>query len=295
MNAARAAAIAGALLLATTAAAQTAVPTPTLHDAWLQELLDCDSAGAAETYSRLSIDTQTPQIERWLATARLLELRRIGIGTTLAKARSEDVPPPLQPSFRQQAAEPEDVQGLRELASHPDGKLLETLKAGKHRGNIRPLLSAAIAWAIDLTPNIQQNRRDLMSQLQIALRTGDRTRAEELWRRLRQLRSSRPGLLQRENALQILLLELQDKPAEAERLRHDYFPDWLPPRLTNDPSTVLARALGQFDSVRRDARPEEDEALRKLEQRMRLVSERSESEALHLLDHLPFYAEWLLH
>jgi len=183
---------------------------------------------------------------------------------------------------------------MLELARRDDGRLLETLRASQRRTNFRPLLPGSVNWAISLTPHIQETRRELTQQLQVAWRTGDQRRAMEAWRRLRQLGSSQPSLLQREHALQILLRELDNRSAEAERLRRDYFPDWQPPRLTNEPATLLTRALQRFEALRRDAREEEVGALAQLEQSMRQLGEKDASAALHRLDRLPFYAEQLL-
>ncbi|GAB4138976.1 MAG: hypothetical protein Fur0037_04970 [Planctomycetota bacterium] len=292
---------AACLLPAGSAGAQDGAAAPRLHDAWLREILDLDVQAAASAYSRLSCDTTTPRGERWLATARLLELRRIGVGTTLPAARIEDVPAPLRPSFEKASTERPDLSELIEKAHHLDRGRDELLAevdrlARGERGPriLRPLVSDTISWLVSTTPSTRQARRELWQKIQVAWRSGRQEQVVSLWRQLRQLGSSRPRMFQRENALQILLRELDGRTSEAERLRRDYFPDWREPRLTNDAETLLSTVLERFPSLLRDARPEEADALRRLEAEIEEAGEEDPAKGLRILQRLPFYAEWLL-
>ena len=242
-----------AATLAPRTAAQSTPVAATVYTAWLQEVIDCDSAAAAETLSKLSYDTHTPKVDRWLATARLLELRRVGVGATLPSAILDDVPVELRDYFKDRTSEREDLQGLQQLVRQEDGKLLDTIRSSPRRGSFRPLVATTVRWAAEQNPELQKTRRLLWQQWQSARRAGNQRAALEASQKLRQLPSGQPGLLQREHALQILLRELDTRTSEADRLRRDYFPDWQKPRLTADTSTLLANATASVLYFKTDA------------------------------------------
>ncbi|MBZ0154297.1 MAG: hypothetical protein K8J09_22445, partial [Planctomycetes bacterium] len=69
-----------ALSLPATTLAQDALrdASTRLHEAWLREILDLDTAAAARGYEAVAADPRVAAAEYWVATARLAELDRLG-------------------------------------------------------------------------------------------------------------------------------------------------------------------------------------------------------------------------
>jgi hypothetical protein len=262
-------------LCASTLSAQTEPAAPSqaarVGAAWLKEVLDLDTAAAAHDYRRLLDDAKAPPGERLVATARLLEIERLGalpqglgpiLGTTLA-------PEPLQQAASRQRDQDQE-QGLPTPLATP-------VAATGAMPALRPFVGGALPannepqahW----TPDRMRTARDRMP--------GPSASGARLFERIR--------------ALAITRHELDGDRDEAEALRKQHFPDWRPMPWTEEPREALAlvrRNLTAWRNERQLSYSERD-TLRRLDGRIAQALATDAQQAIDLLDRLPYYAERL--
>jgi hypothetical protein len=278
-------------------AAQTAPPPrASLHAAWLHELLDLDSQGAAASYEVLATEQGGPAGQRWLAAARLCELRRLGAAPSTRGTDLAGMPESLQKALRETQQSPVPTDLLDRARNHPEG-LLEWLRQNQHapRFSARPAVAEAHRQALNQSePGKREMRRQLLAKMQVATQRGDRRTATELWRQIRLLepesREARP--FDHVRALFILKCELAGKATQAAHLRAQYFGDWQPP---GGPAPTVEATLLNIAAMLRadDLLADEDDQLRLLQERLQAGGDGA-AKVLQLLARVPVYAEQLL-
>lgn len=285
-----------AFAFAAAAAAQQR-PEPSLHAAWLQELLDLDAAAAARDYRRIAEDTRTPVGERWLAASRLFELHRLEVPGVAAAPEPADAPESLRTRWREVQQTPPPMELLARARNAP-AELTDWLGNNSHlRFLSRPLLPEAHRQAINQTgPGNRELRRQLLATLQGARQKGDRRAIAEAWRQLLlvepELRDPRP--FEHVRALFILKCELGGRSAQAARLREQYFRDWQPPAVEGNAGDWLATVTSNLAAMLKteDLIAGEDEQLQQLKER--LARGGDNVAAIEMIRRVPFYAERLL-
>jgi hypothetical protein len=241
------------------AGALCAQATPSgLHAAWLREVLDLDSAGAAADYVRIAADPHAPLLDRQLATARAYELRRVGVAVPQPLPGIELIPEGLQQHFPRS---PEPVPALESVleAAAGDGSRLQEVLQRDGLPQLRPLVLLIL----------EQNRRPS--------RTRD-PRFEE-W-------------LQ---AFEIVRAELDGRAADAGSRRARAFPDWRPEPWPADHAAAWATVqqnLAQW-LQERELTPQRRALLQRLRTSLAGKAQDDPAAALQLLDRMPLYRERL--
>ena len=142
---------------------------PTLHDAWLRELLDADTKGAVAAYRAIADATARPEAERQAATARLAELQHCGAQVDAVPELLTRLPEALQQALAAAPRTP-GLDAWVESARDGTDKLVERVRAaerGQPRPVSRPLLEPALRWIEQQSgPGSREQRRRLLEQLQ---------------------------------------------------------------------------------------------------------------------------------
>ncbi len=248
-------------------------PPPTLHDAWLREVLDLDIAGATAAYAKVAADHRPGNLDRWVATARLAEIQRLGVSIPM-RADMRDAPPALREPLALMA-QPLPVAELLQRAMAEPAQLWKTI--GTEAGRLpplRPVTPVAEEWRREQIPSLRGVRR---AQASNRFRT-DSTRID------------------RSNATDILRAELEGRPSQAEALRQILFADWQRTAVPGDAKPYLEKVRANLDAMLREA--ELSITQRNLLSQLRdAVNEKAANDpaaALSLVTRLPFYAERLL-
>lgn len=269
------AAAAAALALAGALAAQGANAAPAdvatrLHEAWLREVLDLDTAGAVADYEAIAAD-RGGRIERWIAVARLAELQRLGLPVANPGAAAEApaavraalalvTPLPVADLLRQAQANPADPARLPDL---------------------RPATLATMAWVRNQSGPSQSERQRQRAATGRPRPPQNRNDAERI---------------ERLHASDVVLRELEGKTEQAASLRELYFPEWKPPAVADAAPDALARAKAAIDAWLQE--PDLGQQQQSLLGRLRAeIDQRAAADAaaaLAWLGRLPVYAERLL-
>lgn len=269
------AAAAAALALAGALAAQGANAAPAdvatrLHEAWLREVLDLDTAGAVADYEAIAAD-RGGRIERWIAVARLAELQRLGLPVASPGAAAEApaavraalalvTPLPVADLLRQAQANPADPARLPDL---------------------RPATLATMAWVRNQSGPSQSERQRQRAATGRPRPPQNRNDAERI---------------ERLHASDVVLRELEGKTEQAASLRELYFPEWKPPAVADAAPDALARAKAAIDAWLQE--PDLGQQQQSLLGRLRAeIDQRAAADAaaaLAWLGRLPVYAERLL-
>jgi hypothetical protein len=267
---------ASVLLLAPGAPAQA---TPSLHAAWLREVLDLDVAGAAATYAAIAQDKQAPPLERLVAVARRCELRTHGVGEQVPEQDLAVVPEELRRHFRevQQIGQASPVLELELAAGRGDRDAVRQFFADTDVPQLRPLVLAAVQAAFESSnPSLAERQRQQRSRFppwsNDSARVLDRIRANDIVR-----------------------AELDGRTAHAADLRARWFPAWRSQPWPQDAAAAWQRVrhnLGEWQRERQLTRLEE-ELLRRLEAELAKAAATDPRAALQLLDRMPIYAERL--
>lgn len=267
----------GAMVLLLTAAVAAQDPlrdaSTRLHEAWLREILDLDTAAATRGYEAVVADARVAPAEYWVATARLAELDRLGLPVQHT-SRSE---PPPAGALRNALTSAPTAMPLRQFVDQLTEAPGDTLVAIAARTlavpDVRPFTHLALDWArTQIDPG----------QLQ--------------WlQRLRQRDRTPPQANDRVNALDVLRAEAAGNRAQADMLRSIYFPNWKAPTW-RDANAALVRARERLDAWSADAEtsPQQRNALRQLREAIDQRAEKEPAEALTFLSRLPIYADRLL-
>lgn len=268
-------AAAAALALAGALAAQGANAAPAdvatrLHEAWLREVLDLDTAGAVSDYEAIAAD-RGGRIERWIAVARLAELQRLGLPVANPGAAAEApaavraalalvTPLPVADLLRQAQANPADPARLPDL---------------------RPATLATMAWVRNQSGPSQSERQRQRAATGRPRPPQNRNDAERI---------------ERLHASDVVLRELEGKTEQAAGLRELYFPEWKPPAVADAAPEALARAKAAIDAWLKepDLGQQQQSLLGRLRAELDQRGAADAAAALAWLGRLPVYAERLL-
>ena len=252
---------------------------PSLHSAWLAEVMDLDVAGAAAAYRKVAADTGPRHLERWVAAARLAELQRLG-AVPAAPIATADAPTALRPAFL--ALQPiAEIESLVDRARRAPAEGLQILVP--EAGKLSPLRSAVPPAEDWVMSQIGPSLRDRMRQWRQTL--ANRSRSTDTRR-----------VTERLYALDVVRAELQGRPAQAIALRTLYFADWRPPVAAGDPAPHLARIRANLDAWLADPElgSQQQPVLRELKDAIDKQAAADPAAAVNLVMRLPLYAERLL-
>lgn len=262
-------ALAGALAAQNGAGAAADVATR-LHEAWLREVLDLDTAGAVGDYEAIAAD-RSGRIERWIAVARLAELQRLGLPVANPGAAAEApaavraalalvTPLPIAELLRQAQTNPADPTRVPDL---------------------RPATLATLTWVRNQSGPSQSERQ--------------RQRAASGRPRPPQNRNDAERI-DRVHASDVVLRELEGKTEQAAGLRELYFPDWKPPAVGEAAPDALARAKVAIDAWLQEADlgQQQQALLGRLRAELDQRTVADPAAALTWLVRLPVYADRLL-
>lgn len=253
-------------------AAALAAQTPTsetstaLHAAWLREVMDLDPVGAAADYEHLAKTTRANEPERWLAVARLAELRRFGIAPG-AMLDTAEAPAPVRAALTTLPQLPDEAL-LPRLCLDP-ADVLQAL--GTEQGRMPPLRaasSAVLEWVRgQLGPTPRSSR----------IRT-DRSRAERIY------------------AVDVLLRELEGRQHQAANLRTLYFTDWKAPVVRVPAKDAMATVQANLEVwlAEKDVSQYQHSLLVRLRDALVQRANNDPASAIELLQRIPLYAERLL-
>jgi hypothetical protein len=242
---------------------------PTLHQAWLAEVMDLDSRRAAEIYREVARDNVPDNLERWVAIARLAELHRLGV-TKAPAIDPTEVPAVLRaPLAAAQVAI--DVNALVRHAESDPAALLQGLGGESAKlPLLRPAVFEAQAWLIS---QVGPNYRD----------------------RFRQRQPDRGRFYDRFWATNIVVAELEGRRGQADEVRALYFTQWRPPTVSNDPNASLARVRSNLATLLRGREMNGSQnLLRRLGDAIEKAAATDPSAAVALVLRLPYFAEQLL-
>lgn len=251
---------------------------PTLHQAWLREILDLDVAGAAADYARIAERGGPGAPERWVAAARLLELRRLQAIDTAPSI--QDCPTPLRATFQAASVTIPLDPILARVRQKPAEALRDLTSETGRLPRLRPAVPAVESWLMDqIGPSLRDRMRQRMETFASRNRSADVRRYTE-----------------RLYATDIARAELGNRPAQANALRALYFRDWKPPEAPGDPLPHVARIRTNLDAwlADGDTGAQQAAALRDLGTAIQRLAETDPAAALALVRRLPFYAERLL-
>lgn len=269
-----------ALLFAPVAGAQQ--PTgkaPSLHDAWLREVLDLDVPGACRAYEEVAANATPGNLERWIAAARLVELQRLEAipGRT---PRLAEAPPPVRAAVQALPPAP-PVEPLLARARRVPTEGLQVLTAdGAKMPALRPLVPAAEDWMLgQIGPSLRDRMRQRLQTYANRNRSADVRRFTE-----------------RLYALDLVRAEVQGRTAQAVALRTLYFADWHAPNTAGDAAVHLARVRTNLEAwlADKDLGNQQAAVLRELRDAIERAAATDPGAALALVARLPLYAERLL-
>ena len=252
---------------------------PTLHAAWLREVLDLDAAGAAAGYAAIAQDRQAPALEQLVAIARLCELRLHGVGAVLPEQDLAVVPEELRRHFReiQQVQQTPPVLALELAAGRGDRAAVQRFFADTEVPQLRPLVLAAVQAAVETSdPSTAERQRQQRSRFSPwsndSARVLDRIRANDIVR-----------------------AELDGRTANAADLRQRWFPAWRSQPWPADAAAAWTRVRQNLGEWQRELQltTVEKEVLRRLETELAKAAAGEPRAALQLLDRMPIYAERL--
>lgn len=237
-----------------------------LHAAWLREVMDLDPTGAANDYEQLAKNARSNEPERWLAIARLAELRRFGIapGPMLDAA---EAPAPVRTALANLPALPDEAL-LPRLCLDPT-EVLQALGTEQGRmPQLRAASSAVLEWVrSQLGPTPRRS----------GIRT-DRSRAERIY------------------ALDVLQRELEGRQHQAANLRTLYFTDWKAPVVRVPAKEAMATVQANLEAwlAEKDLGQFQHKLLEQLRDALVLRAQTDPAAAIELLQRIPLYAERLL-
>ncbi|HEX5052021.1 MAG TPA: hypothetical protein VFZ65_09635 [Planctomycetota bacterium] len=250
-----------------------------LHQAWLREVLDLDEAGAIAGYEQVARDLHPGNLERWIATARLIELHRLGVAGA-DPVRPNDVPTALRSVFGAAQAELPMDELLHRAQGDPSVVLQAvTSEAGKLPA-LRPAVPTAEEW--------------LLGQIGPSLRDRVRQRMEENLVRGRSPEATR--FFERLYAADIVRAEIEGRTTQANALRTLHFADWRPPATPGDPAPHLARFHANLEAwlAEDGLSASEQTLLRDLREAIDQRAATDPAGALAMIVKLPTYAKRLL-
>ncbi|MCB9887777.1 MAG: hypothetical protein H6838_19990 [Planctomycetes bacterium] len=254
-------------------------PLAALHRAWISEVLDLDTAGAAAQYARVAREGRSAQPERWVAAARLAELQRMGVTTPPAPGLVES-PAALRSAWAEVQPRLEVDGLLQRLHDAPTVTLPELAGDGHGVPELRPLVPKAESWLLAQTgPSLRDRRRQRMQAF------ANLSRSPQV-----------SNYLQRLYAATIVNAEVNGRRSQADALRALYFATWRPPVTAEEPEAVVAHALTELDTWlgEEEVSPQQRMLLGSLRDHLARKAAIDPREARDLIARLPRYAERLL-
>jgi len=262
-------------------------PSATLHQAWLSEVMDLDHQRAAELYAEVAQDRQPDNLERWVATARLLELQRLGRASAPGLVATE-IPAPLRGAFAA-AATPLDATALFQRAAAVAAATPPTAGEAPPATPGQPPTSAPTPEAPrlpPLRPVVYEAEAWLLGQIGPSWR--DRTRQRQ--------QAPRPQFTDRFMAIRIAMAELDGRRSQADQVRELYFTQWQAPSLPGPPLVAIERVRRNLASLQRErgglAYP--TALIQRLAETFEQTAQADPAAALALVRRLPYLAESLL-
>lgn len=242
-----------------------------LHAARLREVLDLDVRGAISDYQAVAVERSS--LERWIAVARLEELRRLGI-------------PAPQPAPLKEA--PRDLQkalplltplAIAELTKRAAQLPAEPLREGEGAEapllDLHPVSAAAQIWV--------RSQSSLSASARFEMRRGAATQAPD---------ESRAQTF----ANDILRRELEGRTQVADSLRERDFRGWRVPTPTGTPAEILARVRSNLDAWIKEStgNSAQSELLVRLRDELEQRQTSNPADAVQLAMRLPRYTERLV-
>jgi len=245
-----------------------------LHRAWMLEVLDLDSLGAAKVYSEIVADRRPLNLVRWVAAARLAELHRLDIDRGGPSIDFTDVPDELRTAFADADTTLHIEPLVRKVSREPEAVLLEIATEAGSLPNFRPIVETAESWFVDQSGPSPLDRR----------------------RQRRAAFNNRPPFTDRVFALWILRDELRGRRNQADEKRSNYFILWQPPESTATPEVELARFRINIEALlaEREWTGYYQRRHRRLKTTVEELAADDPAAAMALVRRLPRYAERLL-
>jgi hypothetical protein len=239
--------------------------------------MDLDVPRAVAAYQLVAADAQPGHLERWVAAARLEELRRLQV-TPLVLPDLAEAPAALRPVFQAAASELPMAELLARVRGEPKA-VLQVLSTDAGRlPALRAVVPGCEDWLMgQIGPSLRDRWRQRMATFAGRARGGEAATA-------------------RIYAADILRAELQGRTAQADALRTLYFADWRPPAAAGDPAPHLARMRARLDTLlAAEGLPASQAAvLRELAEAIDQRAATNPAAALSFVLRLPIYAERLL-
>lgn len=266
-------------------------PSASLHQAWLIEVMDLDHQRAAELYSEVARDRQPDNLERWVATARLLELQRLGRATAPTLLTAE-IPAPLRSPFAA-AATPLDATQLFQRAAAVTAIAPTTTPPpppptppSNANPAANPAANPEAARLPPLRPVVAEAEAWLLGQIGPSWRDRFRQRQQ----------APRPQFIDRFMTIRIAMAELEGKRGQAAQVRELYFTQWQPPALTGAAPVLLDRVRRNLAAMQRErsALAYPSTLLQRLAETIEQAAATDPAAALALVARLPILAEALL-
>ena len=249
-----------------------------MHSAWLLEVMDGDVPGAVRAYTAIAANDDPNNLQRWVAVARLLELKRLGVAVPEFDL-DKVTPAPLRPALA--AAKqplPVPVEELIRRATQTPELVRQSVSSESERlPALRPATAAAQEWVRDrLRARIYDGRP--RPRTAGTRNLPDRARIERV------------------QAADILQREIEDRQEQADSLRKFYFPEWRPPVVTIEATLAIARVRTGIDAwlVDKDASRTQQNLLRSLREAFDARAATDPAAALAFVLRMPLYADRLL-
>ncbi len=254
-------------------------PLAALHRAWISEVLDLDTAGAAAQYAKVAREGRSAQPERWVAAARLAELQRLGVPTPPAPGLVE-APGALRNAWTEIRPQLEVGSLLARLHEAPTVTLSELASDVDGVPELRPLVPQAESWLMAQTgPSLRDRRRQRMQEF------ANLSRSPQV-----------SAYLQRLYAATIVNAEVNGRRSQADALRALYFATWRPPVTAEGPQAAVDHALAELDTwiVEEGLSGQQRTLLASLREHVARKAAADVGEARELIARLPRYSERLL-
>jgi hypothetical protein len=258
----------------TPAATKPTERAPTLHDAWLFEVLDLDIPKAVAAYTKVAADQGASNPDRWVAVARLAELKRLGVDVTL-HVDLKEVPEPLRAPLTNIISDRLPVADLLQRVQGDPTEVLQRI--GTEAGRLPPLhpvTFVAEEWRLAQIPSF----KELLSEQNRRARGGF---------------NRNPDWVNQVNADNIVRMELGGWPGTDAR-RALWFLNWQPPKLPGDPQPWLEKFRTNLEACLKDPDQTQKNLLRDLREAVNEKAATDPAAALALVARLPIYAEKLL-
>lgn len=243
-----------------------------LYAARLCEVLDLDTAGAIARYQSVAVERGSN--ERWIAVARLEELRRLGVPVQQPVPAGE-LPAAIRALLaRLTPLQPGEL--LTQAAKLPPEPLREGPGEGAALLDPHAASRETERWVRERSgPSVTERQRQRAASTRPSTAPIDETRVL---------------------AVDVLRRELEGRTQMAAGLRELYFRTWQPPNPGGTPAELLARVRSNLDAWIKEAKDNAYlvELLTRLKDEIEQRGATNATLALQLVQRLPMYADRLL-